>query len=137
MGLFDAVLIKDNHLADVTLQELPAFVEKAAAVARRAPTAPEFIEVEVDSLDQLRALLTLPRGIIDIVLLDNMAPDRLAEAVGLRDRQRPGLELEASGGVTLETIRAVAETGVDRIAVGALTHGAVGMDIALDIVPHV
>jgi nicotinate-nucleotide pyrophosphorylase (carboxylating) len=133
IGLYDAVLIKDNHIADVTPPELPAFVEKAAAGARQTA---DFIEVEVDSLEQLRSLLTLPPGTIDIVLLDNMPPEQLREAVARRDSTEPSLQLEASGGVTLESIAAVARTGVDRIAVGALTHSAVGLDVALDIVPH-
>jgi nicotinate-nucleotide pyrophosphorylase (carboxylating) len=137
-GLYDAVLIKDNHLAEVTLDRLPAFVTKAAAAARaNAPQTPDFIEVEADSLDQFKALLTLAPGTIDIVLLDNMAPQVLREAVALRDREQRTLQLEASGGVTLATIRSIAETGVERISVGALTHSAVAMDLALDIAPHV
>jgi nicotinate-nucleotide pyrophosphorylase (carboxylating) len=136
MGLYDAVLIKDNHLAGVTVQELPAFVAKAAGAARGAGAAhaPSFIEVEVDSLEQLRALLTLPAGTLDIVLLDNMTAQQMRVAVGLRDESRRGLLLEASGGVNFATIRETAETGVDRISVGALTHQAVAMDIGLDIV---
>jgi nicotinate-nucleotide pyrophosphorylase (carboxylating) len=136
MGLYDAVLIKDNHLAGVTVQELPAFVAKAAGAARAAGAvrAPSFIEVEVDSLEQLRALLTLPTGTVDIVLLDNMTAQQMRVAVGLRDESRRGLLLEASGGVNIATIREIAETGVDRISVGALTHHAVAMDIGLDIV---
>jgi nicotinate-nucleotide pyrophosphorylase (carboxylating) len=137
MGLYDAVLIKDNHIADVAVSDLAGFVAKAAAAARRAGDPPAFVEVEVDSLEQFRELLTLPAGTIDIVLLDNMGAERLREAVALRDRAQPRLQLEASGGVNLDTIRGIAETGVDRISVGALTRSAVGMDVALDIVPHV
>lgn len=87
------------------------------------------VEVEVDSLEQLRQVL--PAG-PDIVLLDNMQPDTLREAVAIRNELAPGIELEASGGITLATIRAVAETGVDRISSGALTHSAIVLDVALD-----
>ncbi len=82
-----------------------------------------------DTLDQLRDALT---GAPDIVLLDNMPPELLLQAVQLRDRLAPGVLLEASGGVTLETLRTVAETGVERISVGALTHSAIGLDIGFD-----
>lgn len=131
IGLFDAVLIKDNHIAGVRDADLAGVVALAAERARAL--SPAFIEVEVDTLDQFRALLTLPAGTIDLVLLDNMGPDRLREAAGLRDAQRPTLGLEASGGVTLETIGAIAGTGVDRVSVGALTHSAPSLDLGLDI----
>lgn len=132
LGLHDALLIKDNHLAGVSTRDLPAFV--AAAVARARTLAPiTFAQVEADTLDQVEALLTLPPGTIDIILLDNMPPADLARAARLRDERSPGLELEASGGVTLGTIPVIAMTGVDRISVGALTHHAVSLDVALDI----
>jgi nicotinate-nucleotide pyrophosphorylase (carboxylating) len=142
MGLYDAVLIKDNHIAGVALEDLPRFVAKAAAAARAcaagpAGQGPDFVEVEVDSLEQLTGILTLPRGTVDIVLLDNMGPGPLREAVAMRDEANPSLQVEASGGVTLGTIRHVAMTGVDRISVGGLTHSAVALDLALDIVPRV
>jgi nicotinate-nucleotide pyrophosphorylase (carboxylating) len=141
MGLYDAVLIKDNHIAGVSLEDLPRFVARAAAAARsaveRGGRRPDFVEVEVDSLEQLKGILTLPRGVVDIVLLDNMGPGPLREAVMMRDEANPALQVEASGGVTLGTIRHVAMTGVDRISVGALTHSAVALDLALDIVPRV
>jgi nicotinate-nucleotide pyrophosphorylase (carboxylating) len=88
---------------------------------------------EVDTLEQLDTLLTLPPGSLDIVLLDNMSVEQLCEAAKRRDARAPKLELEASGGVTLDTIAAIATTGVDRISVGALTHSAVHLDVALDI----
>src|SRR5262249_22892676 len=89
------------------------------------------IELEVDTLEQLdAALATGP----DIVLLDNMPPGMLREAVRRRDAVAPKVLLEASGGVNLHTIRPIAETGVDRISVGALTHSATALDIALDYV---
>ncbi len=94
-----------------------------------------FVEAEVDTLEQFQALLALPIGTVDLVLLDNMGPDRLREAVRLRDARRPEIGLEASGGVSLATIGEIAATGVDRISVGALTHGAVSLDLGLDIDP--
>lgn len=134
MGLFDAVLIKDNHIAGVETRDLAAFIANAVAEARGLTPAPAFIEVEVDSLEQFEALLTLPAGTIDIVLLDNMGPDMLAKAAARREQVRPGLLLEASGGVTLESIPAIARSGVDRISAGTLTHGATSLDVALDVV---
>jgi nicotinate-nucleotide pyrophosphorylase (carboxylating) len=135
IGLFDAVLIKDNHIAGVGPGELGPFVKAAAERARSLPgrRPPAFVEVEVDTLGQLRELLALPAGVVDIVLLDNMKPAQLREAAALRDQHNPALELEASGGVTLDTIGEVARTGVDRISVGGLTHSAVSLDIGLDI----
>jgi nicotinate-nucleotide pyrophosphorylase (carboxylating) len=126
IGLYDMVLIKDNHLAAMSPRETA--VEQAIKAAREEfPSLP--IEVEVDSLDQLdQALANRP----DIVLLDNMRADLMRQAGARRNAVAPGVQLEASGGVTLETVRAIAETGVDRISVGALTHSARALDIALD-----
>ncbi len=87
------------------------------------------IEVEVDSLDQLRDALS---GQPDMVLLDNMPPSLLTQAVAIRDAAGSPALLEASGGVTLSTIRPIAQTGVDRISIGALTHSAPALDLALD-----
>jgi nicotinate-nucleotide pyrophosphorylase (carboxylating) len=128
VGLFDMVLIKDNHLAALTPRE--AAIRQAVEAARSEfPTLP--VEVEVDSLEQFdQALEVRP----DVVLLDNMLPDQMAEAVRRRNAVAPGVKLEASGGVTLQTVRTIAETGVDRISVGALTHSAKALDIALDYV---
>ena len=127
MGLHDAVLIKDNHLAWLAREADPIGV----AVARARASSPEgtVVEVEVDTFDQLhRALACTP----EIVLVDNFGPDSLREAVRLRDEVAPEVLLEASGGVNLDTVRALAETGVDRISVGALTHSARALDIGLD-----
>lgn len=133
-GLFDAMLIKDNHIAHLAPDQLPAFVRAAAEAGRRQSAGKlVFVEVEVDSLTQLDALMTLEPGIIDIILLDNMGPQSLAQAVAIRNRKGVRPELEASGGVTLETIAAIAQTGVDRISVGSLTHGAVSLDVGLDV----
>jgi len=135
LGLYDAVLIKDNHLAGVRVSELAVFVAGAASKARQLSTHPlSFVEVEADTLEQFDALLTLPRGTIDIVLLDNMGMEDLARASAQRDRLAPWLELEASGGVTLESVGGIARTGVNRISVGALTHSVSSLDLALDVV---
>jgi nicotinate-nucleotide pyrophosphorylase (carboxylating) len=125
VGLYDGILIKDNHLAG-----LSGDVRKAVRLARSLPANAGLpVEVEVDSLDQLaHALLEQP----EIVLLDNMGPDQLRQAVATRNQTSPATRLEASGGVALETVRAIAETGVDRVSVGALTHSAPALDIALD-----
>ena len=87
------------------------------------------IEIEVDRLSQLESALS---AFPDIVLLDNMSPASLRKCVELRDHAGPGILLEASGGVRLETIGEFAQTGVDRISVGALTHSAINFDIGLD-----
>jgi nicotinate-nucleotide pyrophosphorylase (carboxylating) len=122
MGLYDQVMIKDNHIA--------AAGDLAGAVVRARSELGEGtkVVVEVESFDQLEeALATDP----DRVLLDNMAPDQLREAVRRVDG---AIETEASGGVTLETARVIAETGVDFISVGWITHSAPQLDIALDFV---
>lgn len=135
-GLYDAILIKDNHLAchaRLTGQLLTP--SEAVARARHFLTeqpdvdSNAIVEVEVDSLEQLSDVLTASP---DIVLLDNMSNDQLLQAVAMRDTANPQVELEASGGVTLKTLRGIAETGVDRISVGALTHSAVNLDLGLD-----
>ena len=131
-GLYDAVLIKDNHLAWITEAAGPSGrdpVATAITSARTSSPPGTTIEIEVDSLEQLdRALECSP----DLILIDNLGPDQLAEAVRRRDSAAPQIKLEASGGVTLQSVRALAETGVDRISVGALTHSAPALDIALD-----
>jgi nicotinate-nucleotide pyrophosphorylase (carboxylating) len=138
-GLFDAILIKDNHLAQFEAPDRDPAAMAAEAVRQarrfisenRSECSPEdlIIEVEVDSLDQLMAVLDERPH---IVLLDNMSLDGLRQAVRLRDERAPEVELEASGGVNLTTVRSIAETGVDRISVGSLTHGARSLDVALD-----
>ena len=145
-GLFEAVLIKDNHLAlgrgptsSRALGPVEAGYSAAGAVARARQFirdhAPEparsnmIVEVEVDTLAQLDEVL--PAG-PDIVLLDNMDSSELHEAVTRRDACAAPTELEASGGVTLQTVRQLAASGVDRISVGALTHSAAFLDVGLD-----
>jgi len=130
MGLHDAVLVKDNHLAGVSLDALTERLTSAKAEALRLNPDLKFFQVEVDNFDQLKQVLNAP---VDIVLLDNMPPAQLTKAVAMRDAQAPGIELEASGGVNLITIGAIAKTSVDRISVGALTHSAKSLDIGLDI----
>ncbi|MBX9684043.1 MAG: carboxylating nicotinate-nucleotide diphosphorylase [Hyphomicrobium sp.] len=119
-GLFDAVLIKDNHI--VAAGGLTMAIERARSAAGHMVK----IEVEVDTLDQLDHVL---RHKVDAVLLDNMTLAQLREAVRLVAGR---CITEASGGVTLETVRAIAETGVDMISVGALTHSAPVLDLGLD-----
>ncbi len=133
MGLYDAVLIKDNHIAHLSLDELPRFLENVIAQAARRKPRPNFFMVEVDSLAQLQRVLTVRPCGPDLVLLDNMTTDQLRDAVALRDKLAPGVELEASGGVNLETVRDIALTRVDRISVGAITHSAAALDLGLDI----
>ncbi len=134
-GLYDAVLIKDNHLAfgaadDVSRYSPRQAVEKVRQFYQNAAFFNELIvEVEVDTLEQFEAVL--PAG-PDIVLLDNMPPELLARAVALRDQHSPDVQLEASGGVTIDNVRAIALSGVDRISVGALTHSARCVDVGLD-----
>lgn len=135
-GLHDAILIKDNHLA--CHQRLTGnLLNPAEAVARArqfiqsqpAVSPDTIVEIEVDSLEQLSVALEAEP---DIVLLDNMTLEQLKAAVLLRDTTGHPVELEASGGIRLETLRAVAETGVDRVSLGALTHSAVNLDLGLD-----
>jgi nicotinate-nucleotide pyrophosphorylase (carboxylating) len=158
-GLFEAVLIKDNHLAwgrteqstvnsggtgkmpvaperyspAEAVQIARGYVEKHRKTSRPSPLAPlpssMIVEVEVDTLSQLEEVLSAEP---DIVLLDNMRPEQLREAVAMRNRSNAAVELEASGGIDLLSIRAVAESGVERISVGALTHSAAALDFGLD-----
>lgn len=130
MGLHDAFLAKDNHLAGLSPAEAAALVRQCSGPARARGAA--FVMCEADSLAQVDALLALEPGILDIILLDNFPLDAMAEAVRRRDRAAAGVQLEASGGITLGTAAGVARTGVDRISVGALTHSARSLDVGLD-----
>ncbi len=121
-GLFDAVLIKDNHI--VAAGGVAAAIEAAKAAAGHMTK----IEVEVDTFDQLEIAM---REKVDAVLLDNMKPQMLREAVKIVSGR---CLTEASGGVNLETVRDVADAGVDLISVGALTHSAPALDLGLDFV---
>lgn len=125
MGLYDHVMVKDNHIAaHGSLEALQAAIDRVKA--ERPGTR---IQLEADTLDQVAAFLTL-RG-LDMLLLDNMGPERLREAVALNKGR---VWLEASGGITLETIRDIAATGINAISVGALTHSARALDLGLDFV---
>ncbi len=124
VGLFDRVLIKDNHLAALRL-EPPNAIE--AAVRRAREKYPKLeVEVEADTLEQVEQALLAKA---DVILLDNMSNEDLRAAVWLVNGRA---RTEASGGVALASVRAIADTGVDFISVGALTHSARAMDIALD-----
>jgi len=135
MGLYDAVLVKDNHMAVLAksgrADAIAALADELAA-ARERLGGGGFVELEVNTLEELAAALKLP---VDVIMLDNMPAGDLREAVEMRDKAklRGNVALEASGGITLGNVRAVAETGVERIAVGALTHSAPAADIALDV----
>ncbi len=118
-GLDDAVLVKDNHLAAA------GSVRSAVGRLRKATDLP--IEVECDTLAQVSEALTAQ---VDALLLDNMSPDDLIAAVALAQGQA---RLEASGGVTLDNVRTIAETGVDEISIGALTHSARSLDVSLEL----
>jgi nicotinate-nucleotide pyrophosphorylase (carboxylating) len=123
-GLHDMVMVKDNHLAAGA-----GLVELQAAISRLKAERPEVrVELETDALDQVKKFLTLDG--VDVILLDNMTPAQLREAVSLR---RPGVAFEASGGVNLKTVRQIAETGVDFVSVGELTHSARAVDLSLEI----
>jgi nicotinate-nucleotide pyrophosphorylase (carboxylating) len=120
--LAEMVLVKDNHLTvGCDLREVMVKV--------RAHRPDIRVEVEADTLDQVREFLAIEG--VDLILLDNMGPDRLREAVALRGNSQ--VQFEASGGVTLESIRAIAATGVDFISVGALTHSAPAIDFSLEL----
>lgn len=130
MGLHDALLVKDNHLAGLTESAFCERVRSASAQAKEQNL--KFVQVEVDTLDQLDWLLSLAPGVVDIVLLDNMNPETLTQAVSMRNERNPGLLLEASGGINESTLEPIARTGIDRISIGGLTHQAVSLDIGLD-----
>jgi nicotinate-nucleotide pyrophosphorylase (carboxylating) len=122
MGLYDGVMVKDNHLL-----ARPDLQKAIFSLRRSHPSV--LIEVEADSVEQVREFVNLEG--IDVILLDNMSPDQLRASVALK---RSGVKFEASGGVSLATVRQIAETGVDFISVGQLTHSARAMDFSLELV---
>lgn len=132
MGLYDAVLIKENHLVGVEPERVAARVFEMLNRLAANDSDACFVEVEAHGYDQFEALLTVVG--IDVIMLDNFSLTEIGRAVGRRDELglRGKIELEASGGVTLEQVRCLAETGVERIAVGALTHSAPALDLALE-----
>lgn len=121
MGLFDAVMVKDNHLL-----AKPGLLAAIHALRKAHPGV--LIELEADSLAQVREFVEIPE--VDVILLDNMTPEEMRACIVLR---RPGLKFEASGGVNLHTVRPIAETGVDFISVGQLTHSAPAVDFSLEL----
>ena len=140
MGLYDAIMLKDNHLAfyrslvEDNQDTIPTTIKIARQWindnATKLPNGEKTIlQLEVDTLEQLEIALGTD---CDIVLLDNMDCDQLKRGVAMRDDKAPKILLEASGGVNLKTIGEIAQTGVERISVGALTHSAVNFDIGLD-----
>ena len=133
IGLYDAILAKDNHFAAVPLDGLPAFLRQLIDRANRLDPPPRFICIEADNLLMLERML--PVAGIDIILLDNFTSEQLHKAVEMRDQAglRGQVELEASGGINLANVRAVAESGVERISVGALTHSSLIIDMAIEI----
>ena len=124
-GLYDMVLVKDNHL--MASSGLTGLETAIARVRRERPDVR--IEVEADDLEQVRAFLEVEG--IDVILLDNMKATELREAVALR-RDKP-VKFEASGGVTLKNVRQIAESGVDFVSIGALTHSAAAVDLSLEL----
>jgi len=123
-GLYDMVLVKDNHLvADVGMK---ALAETIRRIREKRPDVR--IEVEADNLEQVRAFVEM--GDIDLVLLDNMKPAQIREAIALGKNR---VKFEASGGVTLKNVRRISATGVDYISVGALTHSARAIDLSLEL----
>ncbi|PYL49521.1 MAG: carboxylating nicotinate-nucleotide diphosphorylase [Verrucomicrobia bacterium] len=124
-GLFDAILIKDNHLAaEQDLEKLAVAIRQA-----RAQNPDMKIEVEADNLELVRALVQMDG--VHVILLDNMETAEMREAIALGRKQ--GVKFEASGGINLRTVRRIAATGVDYISVGALTHSPRAIDISLEL----
>jgi nicotinate-nucleotide pyrophosphorylase (carboxylating) len=123
-GLFDMVLVKDNHLA--ALGGLSGFADQIRRLRKERPNIR--IEVEADDLEQARAFVEIEG--IDVILLDNMVPAQIREALALR---RNNIKFEASGGITLKSVRRIAATGVDYISIGALTNSAPAVDLGLEM----
>ncbi|MEE2819184.1 MAG: carboxylating nicotinate-nucleotide diphosphorylase [Planctomycetota bacterium] len=126
LGLHDAVLYKDNHLAG--LANINEELANAISKVRRSQIS--FVEVEVDTLEQFAEVIDLD---VDIILLDNMSNEMIRKAVEIRNASKRSPLLEASGGVNADTVKSIAETGVDRIAIGGLTHQATWLDFGLDV----
>jgi nicotinate-nucleotide pyrophosphorylase (carboxylating) len=122
MGLFDAVMVKDNHL--LTHPHLSDVIQQ---LRQQYPKL--LIEVEADSFEQVRQFVEVEG--IDVILLDNMTPEEMHRCIALRSK--PEMQFEASGGVSLSTVRAIAETGVDFISIGQLTHSAPSIDFSLEL----
>ncbi len=132
IGLYDAVLIKDNHIEGLTPEQVATSLQSAAYTLVERGARLQFMQIEVDNLDQLECVLEVCSGIVEIILLDNMDPEQLARAVQMRGQKGVRVLLEASGGVSEQTIRSIALSGVDRISVGGLTHQARSLGFGLD-----
>jgi len=132
IGLYDAVLIKDNHLAGKSPEQVATALGAAAYTLEELGARVQFVQIEVDSLEQFEKVLEVCSGIVEVILLDNMVPDQLAQAVRMRDEGSVGVLLEASGGVSEHSIGPIARSGIDRISVGGLTHQARSLDLGLD-----
>jgi nicotinate-nucleotide pyrophosphorylase (carboxylating) len=130
MGLYDQVLIKDNHLLLAERRWPSRAIAGAVDAARAVAPAVAVVEVEAETLEQVRQAIDAGA---DAILLDNMSDEQMRQAVELARTHEPRPMLEASGGVTEERVEAIARTGVDWISVGALTHSAPALDIALDL----
>lgn len=132
LGLYDAILIKDNHLAGADTKRLAFNVFDLLNNLDRSRVKPDFVEVEADNLDMVEKLLRVVG--VDVILVDNFTPEQCRQAVALRDAEglRDRVQFEASGGITLDTVRAYAEAGVERISAGCLTHSAPSLDLELE-----
>ena len=126
-GLYDGYLVKENHLSLVNSERLPELIQQA-----RASHPDLALVVEADSLELAMKLLLLP---VDRILVDNLTADQVREIVNVKRSRSLGIEIEASGGVTLERAQALSQAGADFISVGKLTHSARSIDFSLDLIP--
>ena len=132
IGLFDGILIKENHI--VAAGDIRSALQAAFALVQHQAPRDTMIEIEVETLEQLREALDCGAALI---LLDNMSPAQMRDAVKIvAAHRRDGVELEASGGITLQSVREIAETGVDRISVGALTKDVWALDLSMRFSMH-
>lgn len=132
IGLFDGILIKENHI--VAAGDIRSALQAAFALVQHQAPRDTMIEIEVETLEQLREALDCGAALI---LLDNMSPAQMRDAVKIVvAHSRDGVELEASGGITLQSVREIAETGVDRISVGALTKDVRALDLSMRFSMH-
>jgi nicotinate-nucleotide pyrophosphorylase (carboxylating) len=134
IGLYDQVLIKDNHIALMPPGPLGSGPAEAVRRCRERLVETVIVEVEIERLDDLEPCI---HAGADIILLDNLTPERLREAVARRDAcpSQRRVQLEASGGITLQTVRGFAESGVDRISTGELTHSVRSLDLSMRCTP--
>ena len=129
MGLYDRIMIKDNHRTISAIKGRESIMESVRECRKKFPHLE--IEVEVDTIDQLLEAL---HAKVDILLLDNMSTEEMIEAVKFRNEKAPKVLLEASGGITLERVKEIANIGLDFISVGAITHSFRSIDMGLDFI---